>query len=326
MMYDYTCSYCKSPFQHRKLGKKYCSTKCYREAKKETQPEVTISCVICGTPFVKPWRWREHKTCSKDCLRQLVSQQKSHGTVDRTCTQCGKPMTIKKRFDAEHKFCSKDCFHTWERGGAPAEVELTCECCGKKFTKKYIESDRRFCSYSCANSGENNCMYGRTGELSPTYGREPWLKGLTKETDFRLVRMGEKISEIIAQKMVEGTWSPPHTGFRGEHFTSSKTGQSFYLRSSYESRYVRMLEEDPTVATYEYEPLRIPYLFEGSTHNYVPDFLVTYTDGRKRLVEVKPELLTDTPKNAAKSVVAQSWCHANDVQYVLVSESDLPTP
>ena len=125
--------------------------------------------------------------------------------------------------------------------------------------------------------------------------------------------------------MVNGTWKHGF-GFKGEHFTGIKNGGiEVYLRSSYESTYARMLDADPDVICWEHEPMRIPYDIEGSTHNYVPDFMVTRVDGTKQLIEVKPENLSDTPVNLAKAIAASSWCELKTLQYVIVTEKSLDT-
>ena len=96
-----------------------------------------------------------------------------------------------------------------------------------------------------------------------------------------------------------------------------------YLRSSYESKYARILDESDDVVRWEHEPFRIPYLFEGSTHNYVPDFLITLANDEGELVEVKPAALCDSAVVQAKESAARAWCDQNGVTFRIVSEGDL---
>jgi DNA-directed RNA polymerase specialized sigma54-like protein len=98
-----------------------------------------------------------------------------------------------------------------------------------------------------------------------------------------------------------------------------------FYRSSYEKRYLEILEEEETVSSFETEPFRLPYMFEGSMKNYVPDVLVTKTDGKQYLVEVKPQYLTDNSQVLAKASAARVWCESNGVEYVIITESDLVT-
>ena len=134
--------------------------------------------------------------------------------------------------------------------------------------------------------------------------------------------MAEKISANIADKMVNGEWK--HVGFKGEHYSSPKNGNvEVYLRSSYEVRFAQMLDESDNVICWEHEPFRIPYLFEGSTHNYVPDFLITHTNDERELVEVKPAVLRGSDVVQTKESAARAWCDQNGVSFRIVSEADL---
>jgi hypothetical protein len=112
-------------------------------------------------------------------------------------------------------------------------VTITCEGCGKDVERPFIQRGRRFCSYSCSNKGKNNTQFG-LGKEQAWNKVERWSKGLTATTDNRLAEAGRKISAIVAQKMVDGAWSPPVTHFKASHFESKKCDKTFYCRSSYE--------------------------------------------------------------------------------------------
>jgi len=65
--------------------------------------------------------------------------------------------------------------------------------------------------------------------------------------------------------------------------------------STIERDFVFFLKFDPTVVTYQAQPMIISWTdAEGNTHTYTPDFLVVRTD-RKEIVECKPEALLDHP-------------------------------
>jgi hypothetical protein len=65
----------------------------------------------------------------------------------------------------------------------------------------------------------------------------------------------------------------------------------FWVRSSYEVAAVRVLEGDPQVLSYEYEPEF--ECSEGMTH--LPDFRVWLIDGSRKIVEVKASWVTELP-------------------------------
>lgn len=133
------------------------------------------------------------------------------------------------------------------------------------------------------------------------------------------------MSAVVAQQHVLGHRNV--AGFKhinGFH-ASDKVSRPQWYRSSYELRYMELLDADPEVIAYQVEPVRIPYLFEGSVRNYVPDFLVTRADGVQWLIEVKPAALVGTDQNLAKARAARLWCEASGAQLVLVTEETLNT-
>jgi hypothetical protein len=71
------------------------------------------------------------------------------------------------------------------------------------------------------------------------------------------------------------------------------------------------LDNEPTVVSYGYECLKLPYISNLRTkklRNYLPDFLVVYHDGTRKLIEVKR---MDKIANAVvlkKSKAAREWC------------------
>ena len=119
----------------------------------------------------------------------------------------------------------------------------------------------------------------------------------------------DKISAAITQRYLDGgfEWS---TG----QYTSMKTGKTCNYRSSWEHELMVLLDGDSRVDTWSYEPLSIPYILEGETRRYIPDFLVVF-EGRDYLLEVKPPSLTDIPINAAKRAAASAFCQKNGWKY-----------
>ncbi len=74
-------------------------------------------------------------------------------------------------------------------------------------------------------------------------------------------------------------------GFK-ERVTTQKGG-SFTTRSSFERRAAERLDADPQVLSFEYEPI-----FELENGKYImPDFIVTWIDGTRTLIEVKPKYI-----------------------------------
>ena len=74
-------------------------------------------------------------------------------------------------------------------------------------------------------------------------------------------------------------------------------------RSSWELAFMRMCDNHPNITKWASENVKIPYRspLDGKYHNYVPDFMVQYTDKNGsqhvELIEIKPSTQTSL-KNA----------------------------
>lgn len=100
----------------------------------------------------------------------------------------------------------------------------------------------------------------------------------------------------------------------------SEKGGRFTTRSSYETRYAAALDADPTVLSYAYESIAIKYRYKNRNRNYIPDFVVTFTDGSQQIHEVKPQRMLKKTQNRAKFAAARR----GELPFVLITEDDLP--
>lgn len=106
-------------------------------------------------------------------------------------------------------FCSLAC--------RKEPLERVCEGCSQPYTVSIAHrKTSRFCSKSCAKSGERHHFYGKEG---PTKGQPTWIKGLSVKTDLRVAALGKKISSTQKRQFTEGkrtnkgtqnpNWKPP---------------------------------------------------------------------------------------------------------------------
>ena len=106
---------------------------------------------------------------------------------------------------------------------------------------------------------------------------------------------------------------------------------------------MRFCDSHPNITKWASENVKIPYRhpFTGKITNYVPDFMVQYTDknGKTRvdLIEIKPKAQTLQEKardkydkaslqvNAVKWEAAQAWCKAKGLHFKVITEDpDFP--
>lgn len=107
--------------------------------------------------------------------------------------------------------------------------------------------------------------------------------------------------------------------------TSPKAGECKY-RSGWEQKYMTYLDEAEDVASYEYEGLKIPYVSNirsGRIRNYYPDFFITFKDGSKLLVEIKPHKRLTQAAVTKKVKAAREWSEAHGVQFQVLTELEL---
>lgn len=91
--------------------------------------------------------------------------------------------------------------------------------------------------------------------------------------------------------------------------------------STWERDYMRVLENDPTVARWERcRSLQIPYTkTDGSQAHYNPDFIVERTDGTKELHEVKGEHLLSNEDTKRKLAAGEAFCRTRGMVFKLIT-------
>lgn len=111
-----------------------------------------------------------------------------------------------------------------------------------------------------------------------------------------------------------------------------------FMRSSWETVFARMCDNNPAIVSWASEPFMIPYRnpFTGKKTIYVPDFLIVYVDKKNQthgeVIEIKPkkESSMDHAKsqrdkaavilNKAKWQVAEAWCKAQGLRFRVITE------
>lgn len=112
-------------------------------------------------------------------------------------------------------------------------------------------------------------------------------------------------------------------------------------RSSWELQFCRFCDEHPSVEKWASENIRIPYInpLTGKPTNYVPDFMIQYTDKNGgqhvELIEIKPskETMLENAKsvrdraavavNTAKWQAASEWCKQQGIVFKVLNEDQI---
>ena len=93
-------------------------------------------------------------------------------------------------------------------------------------------------------------------------------------------------------------------------------------KSSYEKKAFIKLDEDDNVLKYEYESLAINYdnPIKNITGSYLIDLIVHYKDGRRKLIEIKPNKWLQDPVVAAKIAAGLDFAIKNNMEFEVWEE------
>ena len=105
---------------------------------------------------------------------------------------------------------------------------------------------------------------------------------------------------------------------------SAKSNLPIKYRSGWEMFVCLYFDQEPSIIKYYYEQIKIPYVANiktGKVRTYYPDFLVIYSDGTKKLIEVKRQNLLDNIKVQKKAEAAKTWCEKNQIIYEFLTDA-----
>lgn len=121
-----------------------------------------------------------------------------------------------------------------------------------------------------------------------------------------------KMSEIIANSefVKNNSFNKYHDN---GHVSTKKAGEVF-CRSSWEKKMCCVLDDCDLVNWFTLEKFTIPYVDENSIKRRTRiDFLMELNNGKKIMVEIKPESLLSINHNAAKIIGCKNYCEQNGI-------------
>ena len=122
------------------------------------------------------------------------------------------------------------------------------------------------------------------------------------------------------------------TGF----YKSEKTNKKMMYRSSYELRLMKCLDIDDSVKNYEYEETVIKHVRNKVLTNdqieaagdrkfrsYTPDFIVTFNNDKKIMIEVKSEIMLYSSSTQRKKILGEQYCSMHGMEYWIWTLHDI---
>lgn len=132
----------------------------------------------------------------------------------------------------------------------------------------------------------------------------------------------EKISASSAWRARKGSFK--YLGWvRTKKGIPKKGRTEIGFRSLWEKHAMRLLDESSSVLSFQYEPLGVPYIWQGKNRFTIPDFLVKMVDDSTVMIEVKPKGYTYNVKERAKADACTRFCDLSGWKYEVWDERRL---
>lgn len=106
-------------------------------------------------------------------------------------------------------------------------------------------------------------------------------------------------------------------------YPSWKMGRMVHWESPNELNAFRLLDADPTIRSFQEQPLAIRFELQGETHLHYPDLLIEWRDGRRALWEIKPTRKAMRPQTTARTRYLQAALPSVGFQYRMVLAEEL---
>lgn len=296
---------------------------------------MVLKCDICGNVYERPYSKlyfdRVHR-CSKKCTYESLSGFGVRGAdiVDVNCATCGKQDRIYACSFGDHKwgcwFCSRDCYAKYRSEHKELYAEnIAAMQTSEVQVRATITRQRRIASGEIQHprlgkrhSEETKDIIRQRRIENPLIGEKNGMYG-RKHTESAKESMSEKHAELL----VNGLQKPYGNNSRHGTYKSVKCQREIYYRSSWELAVMKYLDTNMLVSSWDYECMRIPYMYNNHKRWYVPDFFVSFSDGQKQLWEIKPKEFIDSERNKCKSFAANLWCEQNAIKYFILTRDEL---
>lgn len=165
---------------------------------------------------------------------------------------------------------------------------------------------------------------GYHSELEDAARRQNGHNALTKfwDKDTGLFRQ-EYYVKLRSELAIKNNLDPNNNFGKGNNhkycagYFIKKSGESIYYRSSYEYKFMELL--DNSIFEWSYETLSIKYIIDNESHYYVIDFHVKSLT-REYAIEIKPKSMMDDPLVITKATYAIQWCLQHDMTYIMLGE------
>ena len=297
------CSYCGKEINRYKskiINKKhiFCDKNCN---KLFDQKGKNIICDICGKSFYRSPSLinKNNNFCSKECLNKFKINNGTRKGI-KLSKETKEKMSLAAIGEKNHNFGKKLSEETKKKISENNKGKHFYWN-GKKQSKETIEKRIKKLRIPCSNEKKEKISQSNKG------------KKRTAET--RL-----KYSRRMLNEYKNG-YNPNKKCKQGYYF-SDKNNKFILYRSSYELKAFNLLEKDNNVLNYDYENIKIPYIYKDKFHFYIPDLIINYKT-HKLMVEIKAKWALNLEINKNKFKAAMKYCKSNNLEFAIWCEEEL---
>lgn len=193
----------------------------------------------------------------------------------------------------------KGCKHCSQLG-ASKKIRLLrfkrCAFCRKFFSLKNRKRSAKTCGYSCGSKLK--------------YKLDPRHREITRQ-------MGIKQIQVIISEG-KHIHESNHKFYKRGYLLNLTTNEETYFASGFEKGIMEEFNKDDSILTWTNQHrIKIPYFYKNKTYMYLPDFLIIYKDGVKKLVETKGRIY-DPEQLKLKIKVGFEYCLNNNMIYQVI--------
>lgn len=172
----------------------------------------------------------------------------------------------------------------------------------------------------------NNEMYSNWKSKSPGCmegGLHKYLVSNKCDNYLKLMKDGGSFGRKYSSS--EGFSTHPKGKYLTGIYKSPKCSREVNYRSSYELKFLEIIDNDDSIVSFEYESIHIPYIgTDGKNHTYIVDFLINLNNDDKILVEIKPKYrVINDCITKIKIEAAKEFSKTNGFIYKVVTEGFL---
>jgi len=213
-----------------------------------------------------------------------------------------------------------------DKGTHLFKVSIKCDECNlvwETTVQNYRNKKRKdidLCRF-CVRKGDRNPQFGKDRSKILIHARSfQKINGMTGKKHSPETRLKQSKSKV--DLIAEGKFDIKSCNRgRKSYYVSSKSNIQFHADSILELARMIELDKNNDIRSWtKYHQIRIPYIFENISYNYVPDFFIIDKDGNKIIEEVKGRIV---PRDIEKQSACKDYCNNNGYQYRMITGKDI---